>query len=234
MAEDKQKYVRTTTPKGKANYPWLNKPDTKFNPDGEFKCNLIVPAKQAKAFIKLIDEEAEKAIAEAKENIIRKATKANAKKAKAEADKIKEGDKPYTEEVDEDGEPTGNIIFKTKQRAKIKTKKGDEFDKVIPIFDAEGTRIQANVGGGSTLKLNVELAYYYVPASKIAGVSLRLQAAQVFELVEFGGSSADSFGFGTDEDGYKGEPYKPSKSNNKNKKASDESEDDSDEDEEVY
>lgn len=229
MADEKQKYVRTTTPKGKANYPWLNTPDTKFDADGVFKCNLIVPAKEAKALIKQIDDEVKKAVADAK-----------AKAKPADAKKIKEGEKPYAEEVDDEGEPTGNIVFKTKQRAKIKTKKGDIIDKVIPIFDAKGTRIQANVGGGSTLKLNVELAYYYVAAQKTAGVSLRLQAVQVYDLVEFGsGASAGSYGFSDDEDGYEGEAYvAPSKSNNnknKKKKSSDDSDDSEESDEEdVY
>ncbi|CAA2141580.1 hypothetical protein [Hyphomicrobium sp. ghe19] len=225
MADEKQKYVRTKTPKGIAQYPWINTPDTKFSADGDFKCNLIVPAKEAKSFIKLIDEEAKKAVEsfKAKE---KKPTKG--KKPKP----IVEGDKPYFEELDDDGEPTGNIIFRTKQRAKITTKKGDVIEKSIVIYDAKGKRIQANVGGGSTVILGVELPHYFVPASNAAGVSLRLQAVQVLDLVEFGGNSASSYGFG-EEDGYEGEAYKPSKSKN-NKKDSDDSEDESDEDEEVY
>ena len=203
MAEQKkQNYVRTTTPKGKASYPWLNTPDTKFNADGEYKCSLIVPKKEAAALIKLIDEEAKKALAAAKAE--------NPKAAKS----IKEGDKPYTMETNDDGDETGNVIFKTKQRAKIKTKKGDEIVKTIPLFDAKGKRIDAKVGGGSVLKLNVELAHYYVAGTKLAGVSLRLQAAQIIELVEYGGGgTASSYGFG-EEEGFEGEEA-PKKSNKK-------------------
>jgi hypothetical protein len=194
MAEQKkQNYVRTTTPKGKASYPWLNKPDTKFDVDGVFKCNLIVPKKEAAALIKMIDEEIKKAVAAVKAE--------NPKAAKS----IKEGDKPYAMETNDEGDETGNVIFKTKQRAKITTKKGEVIDKTIPLFDAKGKKIEANVGGGSVLKLNIELAHYYVAAQKSAGVSLRLQAAQIIELVEFGsGGTASSYGFGAEE-GYEGD-----------------------------
>ena len=43
----KQKTIFITH-KGIAQYPWLNKPDTQFDPDGVYKCNLIVPTDQTK------------------------------------------------------------------------------------------------------------------------------------------------------------------------------------------
>jgi len=216
--EKKQKFIRTTTPKGRASYPWLNKPDTKFDADGVFKCNLVVPAKEAKALMKQIDAEADKALA---------AAQADNPKAKKS---IKAGEKPYYPETDDDGEETGNIVFKTKQRAKITTKKGEVIEKTIPLFDAAGKKVSANVGGGSVLKLNVELAHYYMAAQKSAGVTLRLQAAQILDLVEFGaGGSAESYGFG-EEEGYHGSFKEPS-SNDDNKDA-DDSEDSSESEDE--
>lgn len=190
--EKKQKFVRTTTPKGRASYPWLNRPDTKFDADGVYKCNLVVPKKDAKKLIALIDAEAKKALVAAGE--------ANPKLKKT----IKAGELPYYAETDDEGEETGNIVFKTKQRARITTKKGEVIEKTIPLFDASGAKVKANVGGGSVLKLNIELAHYYMAAQKSAGVTLRLQAAQIIDLVEFGsGGSAESYGFGS-EDGYVG------------------------------
>jgi nucleoside-diphosphate-sugar epimerase len=47
------KYTRVTTPKGQASYPWLKQPDTKFNPDGLYSCNILVDKSDA---TKLIEE----------------------------------------------------------------------------------------------------------------------------------------------------------------------------------
>ena len=48
MAEKRQTFV---THKGTAQYPWLNKADTQFDPDGVFKTNLLVPQDQAKGLM---------------------------------------------------------------------------------------------------------------------------------------------------------------------------------------
>lgn len=48
MANNKAKFV---TPKGVAQYPWLTKPDTKFNAEGVFKLSLAIPKADAKDFV---------------------------------------------------------------------------------------------------------------------------------------------------------------------------------------
>ena len=40
-----------TTPTGVALYPWLSKPDTKYNKDGEYKVDLVLSKKDAKPII---------------------------------------------------------------------------------------------------------------------------------------------------------------------------------------
>ena len=37
-----QQKIKIVTPKATCVYPWLNKPDTKFNADGEYKVTLKV------------------------------------------------------------------------------------------------------------------------------------------------------------------------------------------------
>lgn len=44
------------SPKGTAAYAWITKADTKFNPEGVFKTNLVVDAKAAAPFIEAIRE----------------------------------------------------------------------------------------------------------------------------------------------------------------------------------
>lgn len=178
------KKPRYTTPLGIAMYPWLNKPDTKFNPDGEFKVNLEVAATAAQSLVTFLDEQFTQAVAKAK--------KENPGK------KIKEGSPGY--EVNEE---TGNVVFKFKTKAKVTTKTGDTFDQKVALFDAKGKPlVQApNIGGGSKIKVAFEIFPYYTSMVG-AGLSLRVKAAQVIDLVEFtGGGSAGSYGFG-EEEGY--------------------------------
>ena len=42
-----EKLIEFTTPKGIAQYPWLSKPDTKFNEEGVYKVDLIIPKSDA-------------------------------------------------------------------------------------------------------------------------------------------------------------------------------------------
>lgn len=46
--------VKFVSPKGRAKYPWLNKPDTQFSPEGVFKTSLIL--EDSKAFIKQLQD----------------------------------------------------------------------------------------------------------------------------------------------------------------------------------
>lgn len=180
----KPKKPRYTTPAGVAQYPWLNKPDTKFNPDGEFKVNLEVDSESAQALVTFLDEQFAQAVAQAK--------KENPGK------KIKEGSPGY--EVNEE---TGKVTFKFKTKAKVTTKSGDTFDQKVALFDAKGKPLSPapNIGGGSKIKVAFEVMPYYTSMVG-AGLSLRVKAAQIIELVEFtGGGNAESYGFG-EEEGY--------------------------------
>lgn len=182
----KSKNPRYVTPAGIAQYPYLSKPDTKFNPDGEYKLKLEIPGDAAQDIVTFLDEQIELAQAKAK--------KENPGK------KIKEGSSPY--EVNED---TGKVAVSFKLKAKVTPKNGDPFEQKPAIFDAKGKPLQdAKVGGGSKVKVAYELVPYYTAIAG-AGVSLRLKAVQVIDLVEYsGGAGADAFGFG-EEDGYEAE-----------------------------
>lgn len=181
----KQKLPRYVTPAGTAQYPYLSKPDTKFNPDGEYKVKLEIPADQAQELTTFLDEQFEQAVAKAKKD--------NAGK------KIKEGNSPY--EVADNG----NVVVNFKLKAKVTPKNGEPFEQRPAVFDAKGKPTKdTKVGGGSTLKIAYEVIPYYTAIAG-AGISLRLKAAQVINLVEFsGGASADAYGFG-EEDGYEAE-----------------------------
>lgn len=176
------------TPIGVARYPWLSKPDTKFDADGVFKVDLLIEdvAKIA-GLQKQIEEAIDQSVAQAKEE--------NPKVAR----QIKRGDAPIIEDTDEDGNPTGKLILRCKTKA-VRKRDGESTPKVVPIFDAAGKRTKAEVWGGSKLRLRIAIKPYFVAGTKIAGVSLDLREVQVIELVQ--GGSAQPKGFDAVEGGW--------------------------------
>lgn len=183
----KPKAVRYVTPTGTAQYPYLNKPDTKFNPDGDYKVNLELSAEDAAEVMSFLDEQLAASYEKAKEE----------QKGK----KIKQADAPYS--VDED---SGKVTLKFKLKAKGTTKAGEEFQQKVAIFDAKGKpMVEApNIGGGTKMKVSYEVVPFFTSLVG-AGIALRVRAVQVIDLVEFsGGASAGAFGFG-EEDGYEAE-----------------------------
>lgn len=180
----KAKLPRYVTPIGVAKYPYLAKPDTKFNPDGDYKVNLEIDAEVAGEVIAFLDEQFAASVEKAK--------KENPGK------KIKAGEAPYT--VDED---SGKVTLRFKLKAKVSPKEGDPFTQKPAMFDAKGKPLvgEVKVGGGSKLKVAYEVIPFYTSLVG-AGLSLRLRAVQVIELVEFGGGAgAGDYGFG-EEEGY--------------------------------
>jgi hypothetical protein len=191
--EKKAKLVRITSPKGIAKYPWLSRPDVQFNTDGVFKVNLLIPEAEAVGLCSALDNAAAAALADAK---------AKAKNpALAKAITLAP---PYSKAVDDAGEETGDIEFKFKMNARVTFSDGKTRDMKPAFFDAKGKAMEEcpNVYGGSVLKVNFSPAPYYAASSKSAGVSLRINAVQIIELVTGGGGTATGFGFAEEADGF--------------------------------
>ena len=168
-----------TTPLGTAYFAYIFTPDTKFDDNGVYQVNLRMSKSDAKPLVKVID------------NTIEETMEASKSKKK------KLAPKPYFKATDSEGNETGEIEFKFKQKAVIKTKKGDM--KMQPkVFDCKGKPIveQMLVGNGSRIKIAFE-PYGYDVASIGIGASLRLKAVQIVDLVN---SETGGFGFG-EEDG---------------------------------
>lgn len=208
MADNKRApLVKLMTPKGVAKFPNLNKPDTKFNPDGEFKVGVILSGEESAKFRMQIDQEADKALANAKAELEEKvANEKGEKKAKAKKalDELAMADMPYKPVYDEDGNETGDFVLQFKMKAQRKDKKTGQVTKMFPkLFDAAGKQIpqSKDIWGGSLIKVAGLINPFYIPGTNMAGVSLRLSAVQVIELRSSGGGDASSYGFGK-EDGY--------------------------------
>ena len=171
---------RYVSPLGVAVYPYLHKPDTKFNPDGDYKTTLRIAKADAKDIIKLIDE----AIVASTNHVKKNGSKS-----------VKTANPPY--KTDENGD----YLINFKLKAKVNNKKtGNSWTQKPALFDATGKPIAKDtiVWGGSEMKVSYELVPYHTTLVG-AGVSLRLKAAQILKLVSGEGAAASSYGFAKEE-----------------------------------
>lgn len=173
---DKQKNERIVSPVGEAIYPHLNRPDTRFDDDGVYTVKLALDgeSEECTRFIKKLEE-------------IRNAYAKGAKGAAKNYSLSDVAEDEYTEE----GVPTGRKIIKFKQRAVVHTEDGP-LTFSVALKDRFGKDITETVWGGSQIRCSAEVAPYAMASAKTIGLSLRLRAVQVLELVTGGDSD---FGF---------------------------------------
>ena len=165
--------------KGSANWAKVFTPDTKFNPAGVYSIDVIVPEDEAASVCEQLDT-----ICEAEFN---KHVKANPKLKASLSIR-----KPYAPELDDNGDETGNLVFKTKRNAGGTRKDGTAWTNSPPIVqDAKCKPIKdVLIGNGSVVKMAAEVSPYMMPSTKQVGVTLRLLGVQVLELVEYGNNAS--------------------------------------------
>lgn len=193
----KKKYERITSPVGRAQYPYLNTPDTKFKEEGEYKVDLILDKVDNAQFLGAIKARAEKAVEEAK---VKLAEKNKHNKIKNLTPYV-----PFEEMFDDEGNPTGEVKVKFKTKAQYSKKDGTVVKLSPDLFDSQGKPIDRNeviIYSGSEIRCNFTPSNFYNPASNLAGVSLRLNAVQVIELSSGSSASASNYGFDAIEDGF--------------------------------
>ena len=165
------------TPVGKAVWPKLVTPDTRFNPEGVYSCKLHVSEDAFKAVIQpMYDAEYNRyCIAKGKDKL---------KKA-AEPVKI-------TEE--------GDYEISAKQAARSTSKSGETYEFTVALYDSDVKPItdKPNIGNGSKVKLSVQPYFWHTPTLGF-GYSLKLKAAQIIELIEY---EADGQVFGKEAGGF--------------------------------
>lgn len=177
-----------TTAKGKAFWTYAFTPDTKFKAEGEYKIKFRQGGQEAIDLQKYVDDLLDQSLAEAKEEMPQK--------------KINKHNSVYSEVLDDNGTPTGELEFVFKQKAVITKKDKSTMNMRVAVFDAKGIPITdpVEVGNGSTVKVAYE-PFKWVTPTMGAGVTLRFKGLQIIDLVARGGSNADGFGFG-EEEGY--------------------------------
>jgi len=183
----KQSFTKVTSPKGTALWAYITKPD-EFNGAEKWKCNVVLPEDEAQDFLEKLKKEAQEAF----DKYYAKARPAAKKKMELHV--------PYEEEYNEDGEPTGNIIIKAQANTGYKDARGNWHDIKIDVFDAKGRKIENPplVGNGSTIRMAGYLKPFHMEALHKAGVTWKLTAVQIIDLVEFG-AGAEAYGFAEEE-----------------------------------
>jgi hypothetical protein len=164
---------------GEAIYPHLNKPDVKFNENGEYKVILKVSQGRATKMVAQFEKAMQDSISKAESEL----------KGKT----VKVAPSPYSEEG-------GFVNFKFKMKATgVNRKTKEPFSQRPALFDAKKNPLNptsCNIWGGSKIKVAYQLRPYHTPLIG-AGVTAILKAVQVIDLVE--GKQMNLF---SKEDGY--------------------------------
>ena len=182
MTEKKKRNERFVSPKGRFVYPWLTTPDTKFDPEGVYRLKLAVPATEAAAVVEGLE------------------TKWAEILSTNEAGVTKESTKPWSLD-----EATNEFLLSFKMKAVVTTREGETWKQRPSIFDAAGLPCtDLKIGGGTMGRVSYEIIPY-ANAAIGAGLSLRLKAVQIIDLVEFGSADAGDYGFES-EDGFETAP----------------------------
>lgn len=198
--QDTQTY-KGTTPKGVFKYPRLNEPDTKFKDEGEYSVKLVLDEDAAEKLKAKLQPVWEAAIEKGKEEYNKLPV---ATRKKNEFKTVEYFQPIYDEETEEE---TGEYEFNFKMRASgVSRKTGKKWKRQPVLFDAKGNRLpnSLSVWGGTVGKVAFEAVPFFTVGVG-AGISLRLNAVQIIELVSEGGGTADSYGF-EEEEGFVANP----------------------------
>lgn len=182
--DEPRNFIKITSPEGILEYPQsLQKPNTKFDTNGIWQCNLILPAEEGLAFKEEIEKLFENEIVDAVKSY------ANLKK--------KPKLKPLAIEENEDG----TLTFKLKMKTTLGKK------KIRPIIVGEdGQPVDAQLATGTKAKVGIVL-YGWHSASMGIGVTMQPRAVSISEVVEYQAESG--FDFNIDSSAYKDDEAEP-------------------------
>lgn len=191
----KTKGIKVVSPKGRALWCKVTEPDYTFNDKGMYSTDLVCDPNDptVKAYIEKLEALRDEAYNQAKNG------EGDLKIQPAKAKKLEKAD-IYKEQYDQDGNETGDIIFKFKMNNVDDRDKGN--DKVAVI---DGNRVKMKheelplVGNDSIIRCKAYANPYYMPSSNTIGVSLIWEVMQLIELNEYSGGVEDGF---DDEEGF--------------------------------
>ncbi len=169
MSDDKRpNYEVFTTPVGELVYPWLTRADTRYDSDGVFQTKLLLPFTGAQELIARLEGVRSDFIGT----------------LEVKQQKVLVPAAVFEAELDEEGDETDNVLLRFKLKYRITPKDGDPFTQSpVLVFAEDGAKVEEPIYGGTMARLKGQIVPYTNAASKSVGVSLRLRAVQVHELV---------------------------------------------------
>lgn len=191
----KARYPKLKSPFGVAVFPRLNRPDTKFDSNGVFGVKLRVDPNEPD-----VQKYIEKLEAIRDAHFDELDPKKRKRFSKVDV---------YEEELDDDGEETGMILLKFKLRHRGETRDGKKFTRTPKLYDSNNEETDAEVWGGSVLRVFGPVRPYDMDSTKTVGVSLQCAHVQIKELVEGGGSPFDEIEGGFEGNGKSAKPDNP-------------------------
>lgn len=193
----KPRYEAFTSPVGEAVFPWITKADTEFDASGVFRTDLSVPFDAAQDFIAKLEK--------VRTDFIQTLPIGKQSALIARPVYREELSRPvYPEDATDEqkkairdswvGEPTGNVLFRFKLKAHVDTEDGGFDQAPVVVMAASGERVESPVYDGSMIRIRGQIVPYTNAAAGMVGITLRMKAVQVIELV----SSSGDGGFWTD------------------------------------
>lgn len=185
MAED-YKSKKLTTPLVTLAWPYLGEPKQGGEYDGEFgvyKCDIVLdPANEDhNKFIKELESLGEWA-------------KGEVKRVEGKS-KVTCREVPVTEQLNKDKKPTGMMKLSVRLSAGGRDKNGKEFSRSLLVVGADRRPLPkseaSSVSAGSTAYVGLEAKPYFVAG--VGGLSLKMKAVQVIDLVRYGAVEASDF-----------------------------------------
>jgi len=174
---------------GTALWAKVFEPDTKFNPLGDYSINLQMPLADSAAMSEKLEDIVQ---AKFKEAIEKDPRLKNTLSTQDVCQPVYDRDT---------GDDTGNVEFKFKLKAKVQKRDGTYYEQQPAVLDSKKVPMSKDtlIGNGSKVKVAFEPISYVMSSTKKVGVSLRMKAVQVIDLVEYGNSATSVF---DEEDGY--------------------------------
>lgn len=175
--------INVTSPKGKALWCKVKDPDRTYDQEGTLSTSLVCDPKDpaVQKFIEVLEALRDTALAETKETLLSRAKDVRAASV-------------YSDEVDKEGNETGNIVFKFKL-GKIDSRKAAGKNHSITVFDAKKNilTVPPLVGNGSEIRCVAYANPYYMASTKMVGISLIWSKMQIIQLNEYSAKGGDDF-----------------------------------------
>lgn len=181
------------TPVGKALFCTVFTPNSKFRDEGEYSSTIIMPKSDPDVIT--VSKQLDAMMEKAEEMATELASKNKNPRKRKELPPCH--DENHGDWYDSDGNPTGEYFIKARSMARGVSKSGEAWVFKPFVCDSQGKPFPTDpvvlVGNGSTIRLAVNIFPYATQMGY--GLSIRLAAVQVLDLVPYNKKDAKGYGF---------------------------------------